>query len=112
MKIYHNPRCAKSRETLNLIHEANKEIEVIKYLDTPPSEDELRDILDKLNLPIEYLIRTGEEIYQTEFKGKDLTDDEWIKALVKNPAMLERPIVVKDDQAIISRPPENVFKLL
>lgn len=112
MKIYHNPRCSKSRKTLNLILEANKEVEVVKYLDTPPTEDELRDILDKLNLPIEYLIRTGEEIYLTEFKGKDLTDDEWIKALVKNPAMLERPIVVKDNQAIIGRPPENVFKLL
>ena len=85
---------------------------MVKYLDTPPTEDELRDILDKLNLPIEYLIRTGEEIYKTAFKGKDLTDDEWIKALVKNPSMLERPIVVKDDQAIIGRPPENVFKLL
>ena len=112
MKIYHNPRCSKSRKTLNLILEANKEVEVVKYLDTPPTEDELRDILDKLNLPIEYLIRTGEEIYLTEFKGKDLTVDEWIKALVKNPAMLERPIVVKDNQAIIGRPPENVFKLL
>ncbi len=112
MKIYHNPRCSKSRKTLNLILEANKEVEVVKYIDTPPTEDELRDILDKLNLPIEYLIRTGEEIYLTEFKGKDLTDDEWIKALVKNPAMLERPIVVKDNQAIIGRPPENVFKLL
>ena len=112
MKIYHNPRCSKSLKTLNLILEANKEVEVVKYLDTPPTEDELRDILDKLNLPIEYLIRTGEEIYLTEFKGKDLTDDEWIKALVKNPAMLERPIVVKDNQAIIGRPPENVFKLL
>jgi len=112
MKIYHNPRCSKSRQTLKLINEANQEVEVVKYLETPPTEDELREVFDKLNLPIEYLIRKGEEIYKTEFKGRELSDDEWIKALVQHPKMLERPIVVKDDKAILGRPPENVFKLL
>ncbi len=112
MKIYHNPRCSKSRQTLNMIREANREVEIVEYLKTPPTEDELRDILHKLNLPVDYLIRKGEEIYKTEFKGKELTEDEWIAALVKHPKMLERPIVVNGDQAILGRPPENVQKLL
>ena len=112
MKIYHNPRCAKSRETLNLIKESGQSVDVIEYLKTPPTEDDLEEVLTKFNLPVEYLIRTGEEIYKTEFKGKELSDGEWIKALVENPKMLERPIVVKDDVAIIGRPPENVNKLL
>ena len=112
MKIYHNPRCSKSRQTLGLIKEAGQDVEIVEYLKTPPTEDELHEILDSLNLPVEYLIRTGEEIYKTEYKGKDLSDDEWIKALVEHPNMLERPIVVKDGQAILGRPPENVFKLL
>jgi arsenate reductase (glutaredoxin) len=112
MKIYHNPRCSKSRETLNIIKESGQEVEVIEYLKTPPTVEELEDVLAKLNLPIEYLIRTGEEIYKTEYKGKNLTDAEWIEALVEHPNMLERPIVVKDDQAILGRPPANVQKLL
>jgi arsenate reductase len=112
MKIYHNPRCSKSRQTLNIIKESGQEVDVIEYLKTPPTVEELEEVLQKLNLPIEYLIRTGEEIYKTEFKGKDLSDEEWIKALVDNPKMLERPIVVSEDKAILGRPPENVNKLL
>ncbi len=112
MKIYHNPRCSKSRQTLNMIKEAHREVEIVEYLKTPPTEEELRDILHKLNLPVDYLIRKGEEIYKTEYKGKELTEDEWIAALVKHPKMLERPIVVNGDQAILGRPPENVQKLL
>lgn len=112
MKIYHNPRCSKSRQTLNIIKESGQEVEIIEYLKTPPTAEELEDVLLKLNLPIEYLIRTGEAIYKTEYKGKDLTDAEWIEALVEHPNMLERPIVVKDNQAILGRPPENVQKLL
>ena len=87
-------------------------MDIIEYLKTPPSAEELEEILLKLNLPIEYLIRTGEEVYKTEYKGKELSDAEWIKALAEHPNMLERPIVVKGDQAILGRPPENVNKLL
>jgi len=112
MKIYHNPRCSKSRKTLNIIKESGHDVEIIEYLKTPPTAEELEDVLQKLNLPIEYLIRTGEEIYKTEYKGKELTDAEWIEALVEHPNMLERPIVVNNDQAILGRPPENVQKLL
>ena len=112
MKIYHNPRCAKSRQTLNIIKESGHEVEIINYLNTPLTEDELHEIYDKLNLPIEYLIRTGEEIYKTEYKGKELSDDEWLKALAEHPKMMERPIVVDETKAILGRPPENVNKLL
>jgi len=112
MKIYHNPRCSKSRQTLNIIKESGHEVEIVEYLKTPPTEEELQEVFQDLNLPIEYLIRKGEEIYKTEYKGKELSDDEWIKALVEHPKMLERPIVVKDGQAILGRPPENVQKFL
>ena len=112
MKIYHNPRCSKSRQTLNIIKESGQDVDIVEYLKTPPTVEELEEVLQKLNLPVEYLIRTGEEIYKTEYKGKDLSDEEWIKALVEHPKMLERPIVIKDDKAILGRPPENVNKLL
>lgn len=112
MKIYHNPRCSKSRQTLNLIKDSGQEPEIIEYLKTPPTEEELTDVFEKLNLPIEYLIRTGEEIYKTEYKGKELSDTEWIKALVEHPKMLERPIVFNEDKAVLGRPPENVNQLL
>ena len=112
MKIYHNPRCSKSRQTLKIIEDSGQEYKIVEYLKTPPTEEELQEILQDLNLPIEYLIRKSEEVYKTEFKGKELSDEEWIKALVENPKMLERPIVVKDGQAILGRPPENVQKLL
>ena len=113
LKIYHNPRCSKSRETLQLINEANAEVEVVEYLKTPPTEEELREILTQLNLPVEYLIRKSEEVYKTEFKGKELSEDEWIKVLVDNPKLIERPIVLNEEgEAILGRPPVNVSKLL
>lgn len=112
MKIYHNPRCSKSRQTLNIIKEAGGEPEIIEYLKTPPTEEELTEVFEKLNLPIDYLIRKGEEIYKTAYKGKDLSDEEWIKALVEHPKMLERPIVFDEEKAVLGRPPENVNRLL
>lgn len=112
LKIYHNPRCRKSRETLQLIKDADADVEVVEYLKTPLTEDELHDLLSKLNLPVDYLIRKNEELFKTQFKGKELSEDQWVKILVDNPQLLERPIVVKDDEAILGRPPENVMKLL
>ena len=94
------------------MREAGKEVEVVEYLKQPPTEDELRDVLSKLNLPVEYLIRTKDPLYKSEFEGKSLTDDEWISILVKNPQLLERPIVFNGETAVLGRPPENVDKLL
>jgi len=113
LKIYHNPRCSKSRQTLQLIHDADAEVEVVEYLKAPLTEDELREVLTNLKLPVEYLIRKNEELYKAEFKGKEYTDDEWIKILVEHPTLMERPIVINEDgETILGRPPENVSKLL
>ncbi len=112
MKIYHNPRCRKSRETLQRIEDAGKHPDIIKYLETPPTAKELEDILRKLNLRAPELIRKGESIYKEQYKGKDLPEKQWIQAMVENPKLIERPIVVDGDRAIIGRPPENVDALL
>ncbi len=112
MKIYHNPRCSKSRQTLAIIEEAGTEHEVILYLDTPPTKSELKKILKKLGKkPIE-IIRKGEAIFKEHYKGKELTDSEWLDAMVKYPKLIERPIVVSDDRAVLGRPPESVKELL
>lgn len=84
----------------------------MEYLKTPPTASELRDILQKLNMKPEQLLRKGEAIYKEKYKGKELTDEEWIQAMVENPVLIERPIVVKDSKAVLGRPPEKVQELL
>lgn len=110
--IYHNPRCSKSRETLNLIEESGNMVQVVEYLKTPPSKSELENIVQMLGIKPEELVRKNEEIYKQNFKGRDFSDDEWIDILVENPQLLERPIVVKDKKAVLGRPPESVKTLL
>jgi arsenate reductase len=112
MKIYHNPRCRKSRETLALIEESGIEPEVIRYLDTPPSVEELAELVQLLGISPKDLIRKGEAIYKEQFKGKELSDREWLEAMVKHPKLIERPIVVEGGKAVLGRPPENVKELL
>ena len=112
MKIYHNPRCRKSRETLAIITDAGVEPEVVEYLKTPPSEAELKAILKKLGLSPLQVIRKGEKIFKEEYKGKELSDDEWIAAMAANPILIERPIVVAGNKAVLGRPPENVTERL
>lgn len=112
MKIYHNPRCRKSRETLEILKTFSKEITVVEYLKTPPSETEIRQILQMLNIKAKDLIRKGEPEYKKNYKGKELTEDEWIGVMLKFPKLIERPIVVSNNKAVIGRPPENVRKLL
>lgn len=112
MKIYHNPSCSKSRQTLQLIKDANAEIEIIEYLNAIPSKEELKDILEKLNLNAGDILRKGEADYKENFKGKTLSNDEWIDAMIKYPKLIERPIVVKGNKAVLGRPPENVLELI
>jgi len=112
MKIYHNPRCSKSRQTLNLIKEKGAEVEVIEYLKVIPSEKELSHIIKLLGIKPEKLLRKGEVDYKENFKGKTLSDNAWISAMVQYPKLIERPIVVSDNKAILGRPPENVLDLL
>lgn len=112
MKIYHNPRCSKSRQTLALIQAHGENYDVIEYLKSPVSIEQLRSILEMLKLHPIQLIRQNEEIWKENFKEKDLSDDEILKAMVEYPKLIERPIVVKDGKAIIGRPPENVLILI
>ncbi|RXG17626.1 arsenate reductase [Leeuwenhoekiella aestuarii] len=112
LKIYHNPRCSKSREGLALLEESGKEFDIVKYLDTPPSYIELAAIIGKLKIaPIE-LVRKNEAIWKEQFKGKNMSDKELIQAMVENPKLIERPIVILDNEAVVGRPPENIKKLL
>lgn len=110
--IYHNPRCTKSRAALELLNERGVEPKVIEYLKTPPTAKELKAIVAKLGVKPEALVRKGEDVYKEKFAGKTLTDTQWIQALAANPILIERPIVVRGDKAVIGRPPENVEKIL
>jgi len=112
MKILHNPRCSKSRETLKLIEDAGKEVEVIEYLNDTPSVSELKSIIIKLGIKPLDLVRKGEDVFKENFKDKTLSDDEWVVAMVENPKLIERPIVVSGKQAVLGRPPQNVLNLL
>ena len=112
MKILHNPRCGKSRDTLKLIQAAGIDPEIILYLTDTPSKIELAEILKKLEVSAESILRTGEAIFKEKFKGKSFSEDEWLDIMIDNPKLIERPIVVKGDTAVIGRPPENVNKLL
>ncbi len=112
MKIYHNPRCSKSRQTLSLIEEKNKEIEIIEYLKTPANVEEVESILEKLGIKAIDLVRKKEQIWIEDYKGRDLTDKKIIEAIVQNPKIMERPIVIDGNKAIIGRPPENVSTIM
>lgn len=112
MRIYHNPRCRKSREGLQIIQEAGVEIEIIKYLEQVPSKNELKEILKKLNIPAEKLLRKGESIFKENYKGQHLSNEEWINVMIKHPQLIERPIVINGDKAVIGRPPQNIETLL
>ena len=112
MEIYHNPRCSKSRQTLALLQEKGVEPEVVLYLDTVPTNDELKILLAKLQIRPMQLVRKGEAVWKEKFKGKELSDDEIIAAMISNPKLIERPIVVKDNKAVLGRPPENALELI
>ena len=112
MKIYHNPRCSKSRQGLAILKESGKDFEIIDYLKKPVTYKELEDIIDKLGIsPIE-LIRKNEAVWKQEFKGKDLTNKELIEAMCAHPKLIERPIVIKGEKGVIGRPPEKIRDLV
>ena len=112
LTIYHNPSCTKSRETLALIQANGIQPQVIEYLKTPPTEAELSSIVQKLGISPEELVRKTEPAYKEKYAGKVMGDSEWIAALAADPILLQRPIVVRGNQAVIGRPPENARKLL
>lgn len=112
VKIYHNPRCRKSREGLQVIEDSGKDFEMIKYLDDPISESELKKIINLLGIkPIE-LVRKNEAIWKSDYKGKVMNDSQIISAMVNNPKLIERPIVLVNDMAVIGRPADKIKTLI
>ena len=112
MIIYHNPRCGTSRKTLAIIEEAGVKPEIRLYLKDALSSKELKETLKKLGMSADDILRKKEQIFKDEYKGKDLSESEWIDAMIEHPKLMERPIVIKGDKAILGRPPENVKELL
>ncbi|UYW01934.1 arsenate reductase (glutaredoxin) [Flavobacterium agricola] len=112
LKIYHNPRCSKSRDGICFLDELQVPYEVVKYLDEPLDEKELKEIIKKLNIkPIE-LVRIKEKIWIENYKNQNLTDAEIITALAENPKLIERPIVINQNKAIIARPTKKIKEIL
>ena len=112
MKIYHNPRCTKSRQTLALLQENGVELEVVEYLKDLFTTENLSELIGSLGIEPLALVRKNESVWKEQFKGKELSDKEVIKAMVENPKLIERQIVVKQKKAVLGRPPENVLKLI
>jgi arsenate reductase len=112
LKIYHNPRCAKSREGLNYLTENGYEFEVIHYMEKTPVAGELKKMLMKLNLKPSQVIRTQEEIFRKELKGRTFTDEEWIDIILEHPKLLQRPIVEGKYKAVIAIPPEKIQEVI
>lgn len=112
MKIYHNPRCSKSRQALSLIQEKGINVDIIEYLKEIPSSQELKNVIEKLGIKPEELLRKGESIYKSDFKGKTLTDDQWIEAMIMYPKLIERPIIINGEKAVIGRPAEKVLEII
>jgi len=111
--IYHNPRCSKSRDTLNILRDKGIEPTVIEYLKTPPSTDEIKHILKLLKAKPRDIMRTGEQTYtDLGLDTDDYSDDELIAFMSDNPILIERPIVIHDEKAVISRPAETVLDIL
>ena len=110
--IYHNPRCSKSRETLEILETHKADYKAIKYLDIPLSEEKLGKILKLLNIkPIE-LIRTNEKLWKDDYKHHEFTDVELIQIMAKYPQLIERPIVINGDKAVIGRPPKRILDII
>jgi arsenate reductase (glutaredoxin) len=106
--VYHNPRCKKSRAGLEYVKSKTDDVEVVEYLKTPLSAEDLKVLLAKLNKKPTEMIRTQEAIYKSDFKGKNFTDEEWIKIMVEHPKLLKRPIVVKNNKAVWGDPVEEI----
>jgi arsenate reductase (glutaredoxin) len=110
--IFHNPECSKCRGALELMADRGIAPKVIEYLKNPPTAVELRDIVRKLGIRPEELVRKREAVFHAKYEGRTLSDDEWIEAMIRDPILIERPIVIEGDRAVIGRPPEKVLPLL
>ncbi len=112
MKIYHNPRCSKSRQGLEILNSSNENFEIVDYQNNPPTVKELKEILKMLGISPIQLVRKNETIWKENYKGKELNDAMIIDAMCAHPKLIERPIVIKGNKAVIGRPPERIKELL
>nr|WP_298142854.1 arsenate reductase (glutaredoxin) [uncultured Pseudomonas sp.] len=113
LTLYHNPRCSKSRSALQLLEDRGLTPSIVRYLETPPSAEQLQALLGKLGLGARQLLRSGEEEYQAlNLANPELTDAQLIEAMVTHPKLIERPILIVGDKAVVGRPPEKVLELL
>lgn len=112
IQIYHNPRCGKSREAKTVLEEKGVDFETIEYLKTPLTKVTLKELIDKIGIKPEELVRKQEAVFKEKYKGTDLNDSQWIEAMVENPKLIERPIVVNGDKAVVARPAEKVDEVL
>jgi arsenate reductase (glutaredoxin) len=112
IQILHNPRCSKSREVFNYLKEKGIQVKEINYMSESLSAQELKEILSKLGVkPLDW-VRKNEELYKKEFKGKEMTDSQWIDVLAENPRLIERPVVINGNKAVIGRPLEKIMEIL
>ncbi|MFT6795543.1 MAG: arsenate reductase [Maribacter sp.] len=112
IKIFHNPRCRKSRDGLELLENSGKEFEVIRYLEEIPSKEELKEIISCLGVSPEQLVRKNEAVWKEKFRGKLLSDEEILDTLLAYPKLIERPIVISNGKAVIGRPVDTINTLL
>ena len=112
VRIYHNARCSKSRSACSILEAQGLQAEVIDYLKTPPSREELWHLIGLLGVKPLDLVRQGEPLFKERYAGRALSDEAWVEALAAHPELLERPIVVRGDRAIVARPPEKLLNWL
>lgn len=112
IQIYHNPRCTKSRQAIALLEEKELKYEVIKYLDNIPSVPDFKKVLAKLDMPAKDLVRKGEPYFKEKLKGLELNEDEWIDVMLDHPKLIERPIIIKENKAVVGRPTEKILEIL
>ncbi len=109
--VYHNPRCRKSRAGLEYLKNKTDQVKVVEYLKEPLNEENLKKLLMKLNKSPHEMVRTQEAVYKSDFKGKNFTDDEWVKIMVENPKLIKRPIVERGNKAVWGDPAEEIDRL-
>jgi len=112
VSLYYNPRCAKCREALGVLNEQGCEVELIEYLKDVPTAKELKDVLKKLGLKAEDLLRKKEPLFIEKYKNKEFNDAQWIKVMTENPILIERPVAIYGNKAVIGRPAERVVEIL
>lgn len=112
IKIYHNNRCSKSRNGVQLLEESGKEFEIVKYLENIPSKEELSQIINMLGISPIDLVRKNEKIWKENYKGKELSDTDVITAMIENPKLIERPIIINGNKAVIGRPTEKILEII